>query len=527
MNIPGMSTFKQFHMIMEMKDSRANRQAIVAAYGLDDGSSVSAALNHASDLIKQWDKLYVHIDPQNDYGFPRNVPGINPRDIFAWARVSKHQGWSKQEALENLQAMMTNLDKVMIQKQQLKQQDKNYDIIYKNKFVTVFHPKSVGASCRLGAGTKWCTAATKGVNHFDSYVKQGVKMYYILPNKGYEREIQKYAIAEYPTGIKEYFDSEDEPYDQHEFEQDVFEPLQIDTSGWLKEFSQVEQIKGAVEHMQSIRSDSRTYEHQVAEETVIDQLGQLRDEDMDEFNEYRRSTGMPDYAFLDASERHKITGSTFKYFMNTRFNHPKNATDVEIKSNKQFQRLLVDQLVDRMDLQIRGNLKGESLQQSLAINKSLHHLSPREMAWELINYSKAWCEANWTDLHEVILQTVLEVHNTFTEGNIGMVNHNLLYLCVEEQPDHRWKELEHAVVKEMQQSAREIVGDDTSLGGPGDNPKMESWTIMMRQAGWIDIARKYNLIVAGMHGVGSSNNIVQYIPNGPTAYSKLYDYPLD
>lgn len=149
------------------------------------------------------------------------------------------------------------------------------------------------------------------------------------------------------------------------------------------------------------------------------------------------------------------------------------------------------------------------------------------MAWELINYSKAWCDGNWTDLHEVILQTILEVPNTFTEGNIGMLNHNLLYLCVEEQPGHRWKELEHAVVKEMQLSAREIVGDDTTLGSLSDNPRMESWVIMMRQAGWIDIARKYNLIVASMHGVGSSNNIVQYIPNGPTAYNRLYEYPID
>ena len=527
MSIPVISTFKQFHTIMEMKDSQANREALVAAYGLDTGLQARFSLDRASDLIIKWDKVYASIDPQNDYGFPRNIPNINPRDIFAWARVSKHQGWSKQEALENLEAMIENLNREIVRKQQRKQQDKNYDVVYKNKLVTVYHPKSEGASCRLGAGTKWCTAATKGVNHFDSYVKQGVKMYYIIPNRGYEREIQKYAIAEYPTGIKEYFDSEDEPYDQHEFEQDVFEPLQIDTSGWLKEFSQVEQIKGAVEHMQSIRSDSRTYEDQVAEETVMDQLSQLEDQDMDEFNEYRRSTGMPDKAFLEASEQHKITGSTFKYFMNTRFNHPKNATDVEIKSNKQFQGLLVDQLVDRMDFQIRGNLKGESLQQSLAINKSLHHLSPREMAWELINYSKAWFGSNWTDMHDVILQTILELPNIFTDGNIGMVNHNLLYLCVEEQPDHRWKELEHAAVKEMQLSAREIVGDSTTLADSDYNPKMDSWLTVMRQQGWIDIASKYNLMVAGMHGVGSSNDIVPYIPHGLTAYVKLYDYPLD
>jgi len=47
------------------------------------------------------------------------------------------------------------------------------DLIHSENGVTVHKLKTKEAACHYGAGTKWCTAATKGDNYFDHYHKQG------------------------------------------------------------------------------------------------------------------------------------------------------------------------------------------------------------------------------------------------------------------------------------------------------------------------------------------------------------------
>lgn len=46
-------------------------------------------------------------------------------------------------------------------------------ILYNGPLGTLSIPETEAASCELGRGTEWCTAATKGNNMFDEYNKQG------------------------------------------------------------------------------------------------------------------------------------------------------------------------------------------------------------------------------------------------------------------------------------------------------------------------------------------------------------------
>ncbi len=39
-------------------------------------------------------------------------------------------------------------------------EESDYDIVHDNEYATIYRPRSTGASCKLGRGTKWCTAAT-------------------------------------------------------------------------------------------------------------------------------------------------------------------------------------------------------------------------------------------------------------------------------------------------------------------------------------------------------------------------------
>ena len=59
-----------------------------------------------------------------------------------------------------------------------KAQENDYEVLIKTNEYVLYKPNSEAASCKLGKGTKWCTAATQGTNHFNEYRDQG-ELYYI------------------------------------------------------------------------------------------------------------------------------------------------------------------------------------------------------------------------------------------------------------------------------------------------------------------------------------------------------------
>jgi hypothetical protein len=63
---------------------------------------------------------------------------------------------------------------------QIKEQDVKH--IYEDEDLIVVSPLTEEASCKYGAGTKWCTAATRGENLFTEYTKDG-PLYILIPKK--------------------------------------------------------------------------------------------------------------------------------------------------------------------------------------------------------------------------------------------------------------------------------------------------------------------------------------------------------
>jgi len=68
----------------------------------------------------------------------------------------------------------------------------NVTKLYADSNATIIVPNDEAAACKYGANTKWCTAATKSENFFNSYNKKG-KIYIIIPKKP-QHEGEKYQI---------------------------------------------------------------------------------------------------------------------------------------------------------------------------------------------------------------------------------------------------------------------------------------------------------------------------------------------
>ena len=78
--------------------------------------------------------------------------------------------------------------------------------VYDDENVTVIVPEDEAAACRYGRGTRWCTAATRGENYFNTYNRQG-RMYILLP-KNPIRAGEKYQLH---FQSNQYMDEDDDP----------------------------------------------------------------------------------------------------------------------------------------------------------------------------------------------------------------------------------------------------------------------------------------------------------------------------
>lgn len=92
-----------------------------------------------------------------------------------------------------------------------------YDEVYKDDSVRVIVPRDERAACFWGRGTRWCTAATRGTNYFNTYNQQG-PLYILLPTKRI-RPGEKYQIH-IPSG--QFMDEDDDSIDIAHLAQNVF-----------------------------------------------------------------------------------------------------------------------------------------------------------------------------------------------------------------------------------------------------------------------------------------------------------------
>lgn len=94
-----------------------------------------------------------------------------------------------------------------------KQEESDYDVIFKSSNLVVFKPNTTAASCKLGKGTRWCTAADHS-NMFDQYSSRG-ELYYF--HTRLSRPHDKLAAFVYDNGMVEFFDSSDSSMNRGKF----------------------------------------------------------------------------------------------------------------------------------------------------------------------------------------------------------------------------------------------------------------------------------------------------------------------
>ena len=335
-----------------------------------DHAPEHVAHERAKELIDRFTKLEPLIDPNNDYFDSPSGKQYNPKDIFSWSRLAKDEGYDKLEALQNFEAMLANLSRAAEQKEQTKLSEKEYDVLAETEHATLYQPKSMAASCKLGRGTKWCTAATEGPNQFDSYQAQGIVLFYAItkrkefntaqaiwppqPASGpgrptgsdYKPE-EKYAVAMYPGGETfEFFDAEDNKMEKYEWE-DLFQGLGLPTDlSFYKKHgpSAVSILKKSVTDARNKMSGATQRDPYGDSDTnwelLMDVYKNVQHvyregdpEQLAELAKYRRDEGMPDEVFLmDVMDR-----SSMDYFTDREYN-PAGSNNW---ANAQFQEEIV------------------------------------------------------------------------------------------------------------------------------------------------------------------------------------------
>jgi len=145
---------------------------------------------------------------------------------------------------------------IKIHKEKSKSQQKKDDVsgaekIYEDSNILIVKPLTYEASCKYGAGTRWCTTMANEPRYFNQYAKGPDQALYYIILKKFDRNNKFYKIAIHKTnGCEVWYDSTDERISDRETE--VFSlgaPKVIETirNHWNKgrksrEFKRYEQI---------------------------------------------------------------------------------------------------------------------------------------------------------------------------------------------------------------------------------------------------------------------------------------------
>ena len=90
--------------------------------------------------------------------------------------------------------------------------------LYEDKNLLIVKPLTYEASCKYGAGTKWCTTTAGQPSHFDSHTQGKQALYYIIL-KNFNRDNKFYKIAIHMTpNVETWYDSTDERMSDREKE---------------------------------------------------------------------------------------------------------------------------------------------------------------------------------------------------------------------------------------------------------------------------------------------------------------------
>lgn len=546
-----MKLFKDY-FLTEVKDTKRNRAQVIAAYGLMDHAPEHVAQERAKELIDKWTKLEPMIDPNYDYFRVPSGKQYNPKDIFSWARVSKDLGYDKLEALQNLEAMMINLGRKRDQKDQTKLSEKDYDIIHDGESATVYKPKSMAASCKLGASTKWCTAASQN-NQFDSYMAQGVVLFYVItkaqkyntakavwppqpagsgykPRSGDFKPQEKYAIAMYPDGqTMEVFDAEDNKMDWSEWEY-IAQELDVphDRSFYSKHGPRaVDLLKNSVNvaiSKMSGQSERDPYDPESNWELLNEVLSHVKrifreqdDEQLADLEKLRRDEGKPDEVFLmDVLEMPSL-----EYFLDREYN-PVGSYNW---GNAQFQQEIVRMISRTATLAKSSNdddtYNDRDMEEWEEINRKLYGPSDgddsRNIQHQLRMYISRHLDDNWPELEQALIKlwTTNHMHtynmqdaNSYSETTAEPFGGTMMWLrLMMDVKGGEWPELEqaiHGMIKNTLHNASDML------------PR----TLQTRKYGLIHMGVNYNLHTNNQRGL----KITDYKDWVPSSEEQLKRY---
>ena len=128
--------------------------------------------------------------------FDSNLSRLSPEFMYNQLSVSPRVKKSPKDinsysSLTELEFIVDELEKVATRKSKEKELKKDVDRVYEDDNWVIIRPKSHGASCYYGAGTKWCTTS-KDKTFFEKYNNEGVLYYVIKKDSGPDYKIALY-----------------------------------------------------------------------------------------------------------------------------------------------------------------------------------------------------------------------------------------------------------------------------------------------------------------------------------------------
>ena len=126
--------------------------------------------------------------------FHNNVNRITEDDIWKAETIFREQNGmvpniegiaksfkdiTQYEDPEFIKTLMDIIDSKKTEREKERELKSQAEILYEDDDVLVIRPKSYGASCYYGRGTKWCTTSKESSGYYDRYANRGLLYYFI------------------------------------------------------------------------------------------------------------------------------------------------------------------------------------------------------------------------------------------------------------------------------------------------------------------------------------------------------------
>jgi hypothetical protein len=195
-----MISFRSFHILEE---SYKDAKSVWLKSAPDRGNEINSTISIYKDFVQ------------------RNIISGAEKDITYWIK----------KPFDEFKSFVTELETSQTEKKEKKKALKeDAELVFDNSKCSVYHIKSHEASCKYGAGTKWCVTSPSS-GHWDSYTNDyNVTFYYIIlkiasPFKN--KDMSKIAVAVYPDNQWEVFDAADKSINPEQFSTVALDYLQV------------------------------------------------------------------------------------------------------------------------------------------------------------------------------------------------------------------------------------------------------------------------------------------------------------